>query len=245
MNRKSISLFTLAAVLLLITLSGCKTNSKLQCPDFASAKKTHLPVLALSHGHSGKSSKPAAQTSGVQSNTATVTATASTDQDMHFKLKMPNVLTQQLQSDQELEDMNRVLANYSNNKVTMQRNDKGNLFLKAHSVKDIFALAKSTSHPRGYYERRYGNNGGGGDASGAAIASGVMGPVSFVFAFLPILSFIAIPVSIAAIITGAIGLRSHRHRLAAIGLTFGILGLIISLLMSWFYIAFFGIFLLL
>ena len=202
-------------------------------------------MLALSHGHGSKSSKPAAQSTNVQPNPAPATATASTDQDMHFKLKMPNALTQQLQSDQELADMNKVLADYSNSKVTLQRNDQGKLFLKAHSVKDIFALAKNSGHPQGYYERRYGNGGGGGDAGGAAIAAGVMGPISFVFAFLPLLSFLAIPISIAAIITGAIGLRSHRHRLAAIGLTFGILGLIISLLMSWFYIAFFGIFLLL
>ena len=229
----------------MMALSGCKTNSQIHCPDFASAKKTHVPMLALVHGHSSKSSKPATQTANVQSEPAQTTATAATDQDMHFKLKMPNALTQQLQTDQELADMNKALGDYSNNKVTLQRNDQGKLFLKAHSVKDIFALAKSMGHPRGYYERRYGNGGGGGDASGAAIASGVMGPISFVFAFLPLLSFLAIPISIAAIITGAIGLRSHRHRLAAIGLTFGILGLIISLLMSWFYIAFFGIFLLL
>ena len=154
---------------------------------------------------------------------------------------MPSALTNQIESDQQLDDMNKLLASYSDNKVALQRNDNGKLVLHAHSVKDIFALAKNANQPRGYYERRYGNNGGGGDASGAAIASSIMGPISFVFAFIPVLSFAAIPLSIAAIITGAIGLRSHRHRLAAIGLTFGILGLIFSLLMSWFYIAIFGI----
>ena len=242
MNRLSSSVFILAIGFFIVALSGCKTNSQIQCPDFASARKTHLPIIAMGHGYRGKSSKPATPIANVQVSQATATATASTDQGMHFKLRMPNALTQQLQSDQELADMNKVLADYSNSKVTLQRNDQGKLFLKAHSVKDIFALTKNTSHPRGYYERRYGNGGGGGDASGAAIASGVLGPISFVFAFLPFLSLAAIPISIAAIITGAIGLRSHRQRIAAVGLTFGILGLILSILFSWLYFAFWAFF---
>jgi len=226
-----------------LALNGCKTNANMHCPDLASTKKAHPALFAFSHPfkHKSEGSKPVAQNAPAvvaDSNAAAPKPAgmiAATDQQMHFKMKMPAALEKQMQDDQDLNDMNKLLANYSNNKVSLQRNDNGKLFLKAHSVKDIFALAKNTSQPRGYYERRYGN-GGSGDAGGAAIASGVLGPISFLFAFIPFLSFAAIPLSIAAIITGGIGLRSHRHRLAALGLTFGILGLIFSILMSIFYI---------
>lgn len=211
----------------------------MHCPDLAGSNKMHAPTLAFNHPLKRKpeSSKPAIPVSQASAADTTQKSnlTASSDQLMHFKIKMPDALQKQMQDDQDLNDMNKLLATYSNNKVELQRNDNGKLYLKAHSIKDIFALAKNTSHPRGYYERRYGN-GGSGDAGGAAIAAGVMGPISFLFAFIPFLSFFAIPLSIAAIITGAIGLRSHRHRLASIGLTFGILGLIFSLLMSVIYI---------
>ena len=243
------ALFIPGLAVFLLCLNGCKTNSSLNCPDLASSKKLHSPALAfnLLKMHQAKISKAAMQANNAKAaapnqNTPVLASATST---MAFKIRMPNSLNRQLDSDKELDDMNKLLASYSDNKVALQRNDKGKLFLKAHSIKDIFALAKNTSQPHGYYERRYGSNGGGGDASGAAIASSILGPISFVFAFIPVLSFAAIPISIAAIITGAVGLRSHRHRMAAIGLTFGILGLIISLLMSWFYIAVFGVLLLL
>jgi len=199
----------------------------------------HAPVFAMGHAHSNKLIKPAqAASAQVTTPNATLTqATALVEPAMHLKIRMPNALTQNLQSDQDLDDMNKLLANYSDNKVALQRNNQGKLFLKAHSVKDIFALAKKAYHPRGYYERRYGNGGDGGDANGAAIASGVLGPIGFVFAFIPFLSLGAIAISIAAIITGAIGLKSHRPRMATMGLTFGILGLIISILFSWLYFA--------
>jgi hypothetical protein len=236
MNGMNKTIYISGMVVFVLMLNGCKTNSSMMhCPDFASTKKVHTPVFAFNHNPKHKPVAVATQTAMADTTTHKTGLTAATDQEMHFKIRMPETLQKQMQDDQDLNDMNKLLANYSNNKVSLQRNDNGKLYLKAHAIKDIFALAKNTSHPRGYYERRYGN-GGSGDAGGAAIAASVLGPVSFIFAFIPFLSFAAIPIAIAAIITGAIGLRSHRHRLAAIGLTFGILGLIFSLLLSVIYI---------
>jgi hypothetical protein len=238
-------LYILGLAVFILGLNGCKTNSSLNCPDLANVRKTQSPSLVFNHhkSHQAETPKPAGQAVNTGAGQSTPVL-ASPAPEMAFKIKMPNSLNTQLQNDKELDDMNKLLADYSNNKVALQRNDKGKLFLKAHSIKDIFALAKNTAHPRGYYERRYGNGGDGGGNAGAAIASSVLGPISFIFAFIPFLSFAAIPISIAAIITGGIGLRSHRQRLAAVGLTFAILGLIFSILMSILYLhVFFAIWL--
>ncbi len=241
MNRMNKAFYILGLAVFALALNGCKTNNMLHCPDLASAKKTHTSIFAFNRTvkHKADGVKPAATTAQATILDTPLTPMpktgiiAATDQQMHFKIKMPAALDKQMQDDQDLNDMNKLLANYSNNKVSLQRNDNGKLYLKAHSLKDILTLAKNTTQPRGYYERRYGN---GSDPSGAAIASGVLGPIGFVFAFIPFLSFLAIPISIAAIITGAVGLRSSRHRLASIGLTFGILGLIFSILFSFLYL---------
>jgi len=237
MNRINKTFLLTGLAFFAFVLNGCKTNNMLHCPDLASAKKPHTSIFAFNHIAKPKAnnSKPAAQTTQAAiADTASKTGLiAATDQQIHFNMRMPAALDKQMQDDQDLNDMNKLLANYSDNKVSLQRNDNGKLYLKAHSLKDILTLAKNTSHPRGYYERRYGN---GSDPAGAAVAAGVMGPISFIFAFIPFLSFLAIPISIAAIATGAVGLRSSRHRLASIGLTFGILGLIFSLLFSLLYL---------
>jgi|GEM_PF-3561115 hypothetical protein len=233
--------YILGLAVFALALNGCKTNSMTHCPDLASAKKAHPSIFAFNHvaKHTADAPKPAGQTAQAAIvDTAAITMPktgiiAATDQQMHFKMRMPAALDKQMQDDQDLNDMNKLLANYSDNKVSLQRNDNGKLYLKAHSLKDILTMAKNTSHPRGYYERRYGN---GSDPAGAAVAAGVLGPISFVFAFIPFLSFVAFPISIAAIITGAIGLKSSRRRLASTGLTFGILGLIFSILFSFLYL---------
>ena len=223
--------------LLLLALNSCKQTSVLHCPDLAGVGKQHTIMASGAHyvPHSGNSKSAdhviRANTTHTFSDTALLAS-----ESMHFRIKMPDALTKNMQNDQELADMNKMLATYSNNKMALQRNEHGKIFLRTHSVKDIFALAKNTSQPRGYYERRTGT-GGGGDAAGSAIASAVLGPIGFVCAFLPFLSIAAIPISIAAIITGAIGLRSHRKGLAITGLTFGILGLILGIFFTWFYIA--------
>ena len=237
MKRLLSGLFITGLAALILGLSGCKTSSNLNCPDLAVSKKSHTPFFAFGvhKSHQANAPKPAEQATVVTSTQASPLL-ASTSPDMPFKIKMPGAISSQLQTDGELDDMNKLLASYSDNKVAFQRNDKGKLFLKARSIKDIFALAKNTSHPRGYYERRYGNGGNGGGNAGAAIASSVLGPISFIFAFIPFLSFAAIPLSIAAIITGGVGLKSARQRLAVVGLTFGILGLIFSILMSILYL---------
>ena len=225
-----------SVALLLLSLNSCKQTSVLHCPDLAGTGKQHNIMAFGAHSaHPSGKAKPTDQASNVGNKHAAADTNLLASESMHFKIKMPDALTKNIQNDQELADMNKVLATYSNNKVALQRNEHGKLILRAHSVKDIFTLAKNSSQPRGYYERRTGT--GGGDAAGSAIASAVLGPIGFVCAFLPFLSIAAIPISIAAIITGAIGLRSHRKGLAITGLTFGILGLILGIFFTWFYIA--------
>lgn len=236
MKRMNKPFYILGIAVSMLALNGCKTNNMMHCPDLASTKKAHTSLFAFNRPvPKAKPTKPVGQPAGTLLVDSTVpeTLAAATGQDMHFKMKMPAVIEKQMQDDKDMDDMNKLLANYSDNKIALQRNDKAKLYLQAHSVKDVLALVKNASHPRGYYERRYGS---GSDPDGSAIASGVMGPISFLFAFIPFLSFLAIPLSIAAIVTGAVGLRSHRHRLASMGLTFGILGLIFSVLMSFFYL---------
>jgi len=250
MNRTINTLCLLTLGVFILALSGCKTSNLAQCPDLTSAKKSHPVVASNWHmEHHNKSAKTAEQpvtASKPAANNNSSAMMATSAPSLPFKLQMPSSFTQTIEDDKQLDDMNKLLAQYSNNKVALQRNDKGKLFLRAHSIKDIFALAKNTSHPRGYYEKRYGNGGGGANdaAAGAAIASAVLGPISFVLAFIPFVCLAAIPISIVAIITGGVGLKSFRKRAAVAGLTFGILGLILSILFSWLYISFWFIFLL-
>jgi hypothetical protein len=237
MKRISPLICSLAIAAIILGLNGCKSGSLMHCPDLASSKKAHTPLFAFNHHI--KKTKPASNTAqpvvaAADSKTKPVML-ANSDNDMHFQLKLPNSIDAKMEEGNGIDDMNKVLADFSANKVKVALNSKGKLVLQAHSLKDIFKLAKASSNPRGYRERGYGGREVGDGASNSAIASSILGPISFIFAFIPVLSLVAIPMSIAAIVTGGVGLSSPRKRRAVVGLTFGVLGLIFSLLFSWLY----------
>lgn len=110
--------------------------------------------------------------------------------------------------------------------------------MQAKSAKDFLTLTKNVSKelsPRGYYERRYGEN-GGDNSDRLAMVGGTLGIVSFIFSFIPFLDLIAIPLAIVAVVLSGLGLRSHRWHMAVIGLVLGILALFIAFLfiLTWF-----------
>jgi hypothetical protein len=59
--------------------------------------------------------------------------------------------------------------------------------------------------------------------------------IGFVFSFIPILSILAIPMGLVAIILGAVGLNSGRRRMAVLGITFGVLAMLIGALFTFLY----------
>jgi hypothetical protein len=210
------------SVAMAAALTGCKSGEGImQCPTLSSAPKHH-PVL-LSKNQPLKSAKQADAQASVNKPKPTGLI-ASVEKGIPVSIKLPNVLKA---DGNDIDSVNKVLAQYSNNKVSIQQKANGKTYLTAGSLKDLMRLtsnlSKSMIHPRGYYEQRYGEGNGG-----IAVAGGILGLIAFIFAFIPFLDFLAIPLGIVAIILGAIGLRSHRRHFAIGGIVFGILALIIA-----------------
>lgn len=213
-------------------MSGCKSNeTMIKCPELSSASKHHPVFMA-------KATAPkAAKQTTVQAETvkpAPKGLMASIDKGIPVNLMLPTGALMGSDGKDNLDDVNQLLNQYSNNKVSIQKKENGKTYLQAKSMKDLFALTSSLSktmiHPRGYYERRYGT-----DRDRIAVAGGVIGLIAFIFSFIPILDFLAIPMGIVGIILGAIGVRSHRRHIAIMGIVFGFLALLIAPLLGLIY----------
>ena len=220
-----------AVIFLVFSISGCKQSNLLHCPDLSQAKAHNVKPLAFSnrrvHHLQDNRSGITAGVANADSNRQNKSLIAAV-QMMPVSIKIPSTLERNLQDGNELNEINRLLANYSNNRVTLKQNNKGRFYLKAKSATDIFKLSKQfkaqefTTAKRDFVD----------DDSRAAHLSLVLGAVGFAFAFLPALSFAALPICIAAIVMAAKGLNSDLHRKAVTGMILGCLGFAIAVVAS-------------
>ena len=225
-----------ACAALVSGLTGCKTNDNLmRCPELSSAGKHHPVFLAKT-----QSPKTAKQTDvqAASNKPAPKGGIASLQKGIPINIQLPSNLVQDADGSDDISNTNKLLNQYSNNGVSIQRKENGQAYLHSNSLKSLLLLtsnlSKSMLHPRGYYERRYGGDGGGG-RDGVAMAGGIIGLIAFIFSFIPFLDLLAIPLGIVGIILGAVGIRSHRRHLAIMGLVFGFLALLIAPLTIFFY----------
>ena len=213
-------------------LSGCKSNeSVMKCPELSSTIKHHPVFLAKSQPV--KSAKPT-DIQAANSKPAPKCLLASIQKGIPVNIQLPSNLMQDADGKDNTDDANKMLAQYSNDKVSIQRKANGKVYLAAQSLKDLLRLTSNLSrsmlHPRGYYEKRYGE-----DREGVAVAGGIIGLIAFIFSFIPFLNLLSIPMGIVGIILGAVGIRSHRRHMAIMGLIFGFLALLIAPLTIFFY----------
>ena len=221
----------LVVVFSVFAISGCKQSNLLHCPDLSQAKLHNSKTLSFGNRrihHQQHNSTIAnavvVKTDSARQNKSLIAAV----QVLPVSIKIPSALEKNLQDGNELNEMNKLLANYSNNKVILQQNDKGRFYLKAKSVTDIFKLSKQLNAKKfSIAKRDFGD-----DDSRAAHLSLVLGAVGFAFAFLPALSFAALPICIAAIVMAAKGLHSDLHRKAVTGMILGCLGFAIGVIAS-------------
>jgi len=217
-----------ASLTIIVVLAGCKSNhSLLKCPDLALAKH-HKTLFARNQHHNERpvSSQENANNSGNSSQEkGTLIAAAG---NMPINVKLPPLLVRNISSDEDVQAVNKLINDYSDNNVGIQRKANGKLYLEAKSGKDLVSLTRNLMHPRGYYEKRYGE--GAVNREGIAIAGGILGTIAFIFAWIPFLNLLAPILGIIAIIFGAIGLNSHRRGHAIAGLVLGILALFIAAL---------------
>ena len=214
------------ALVILLVFTGCKTNNHvMKCPDVFAAKGHHATWAKAPHF--GEHNAPASK------NTATVNTTpdskkeavASTKNEIScYELKIPRIATGKL-NDDELEGVNGVFEKYSSDKVHLQRNANGKLYLKANSAKDVFKLATSLvalkkTNPAALAD---------GDTGGRiALAGGIIGIVAIILAIGPFVSYGAFLLGIIAIILGAVGLRSSRRGWAIAGIVLGVLAILFA-----------------
>jgi hypothetical protein len=220
-----------AIVPCLLILNGCKTGSTMiKCPELSASKKQHTVIWAKTHQHSSTTKQTVAESkTTTPKNNPQIPLLASADNGISIKL--PSFISKKLTDSDELA-MSEALGSYSANRISLEKKENGKLYVSAASVKDMLSFAKNVSsqlHPRGYYERRYADN------SGVAVAAGAIGIVAFVFAFFPIIGLLSFPLGLVAIILGAVGLRSGRPRMAVLGITFGVLAILIALLFTFIY----------
>ena len=127
-------------------------------------------------------------------------------------------------NEDELKGLNDVFEKYSDSKVQIERNEKGKLYLKAHSATDIFKLAKTLvalnkAGPAAIPP---------GDGSAIALAGGIIGIIAIILALGPFVSYGAFLLGLIAIILGAVGLRSSRRGWAIAGIVLGVLAILFA-----------------
>jgi hypothetical protein len=208
---------------LLLVFSGCKNAQVLRCPNIAAAK-AHYPTWARAarkKTHYEPAVKKEQPKATVANKKNIATATASTEIPA-YQVKIPRMATGKLNED-DLNGVSDMFEKYSDNKVKLQRNSKGKLYLKAQKATDIFKLAKTLlafkKNPAALPP---------GDSGRIALAGGIIGIVAIVLAFGPFVSYAAFLLGLIAIILGAVGLFSSRRGWAITGIVLGVLAIIIA-----------------
>jgi hypothetical protein len=215
-------LYTSSLALLLI-FSGCKNSQVLKCPDIASGK-SHHPIwakAAYKKQHSEPTVKKETPKATAANEKIASTATASTEISA-YQVKIPRIATGKL-NEEELNGLSDMFERYSDNKVKLERDEKGKLYLKAQKATDIFKLAKTLmafkKNPAALPP---------GDAGRIALAGGIIGIVAIVLALGPYVGFAAFLLGLIAIILGAVGLFSSRRGWAIAGIVLGVLAILIA-----------------
>lgn len=144
--------------------------------------------------------------------------------DAPFKARVPNIITKDMDDDQ-MQKANEVLAKYSNHKVSLSKNARGKVFLKADSRKDFVKLTRTlikeskSAAPMSDEARDI-----------LALVGGILGIVSIGLCLIPYVDYISIPAGVAGIVLGALGLHSERrHKWALLGIILGAIGVFLAL----------------
>jgi hypothetical protein len=215
--------YTSSLLTLLLIFSGCKNSQVLKCPDVSAggihhgswARAPHTRPLNVATAHeTNKVVAPKAKEEAV--------ATAS-NEVQPYQLKLPRIAAGKM-NDDELESVNGTFTKYSGNKVHLERNANGRIYLKAKSATDIFKLATTLAALKKANPAALPP----GDFGRIALAGGVIGIVAIVLALGPFVSYGAFLLGLIAIILGAVGLHSSRPGWAITGIVLGVLAILLA-----------------
>ena len=216
-------IFYILSFSLLIIFTGCKTNLSLRCPDIASGKSHHAVWAKATH-LKNHSTTPAPDHDSKTASAAKSGATASTDKGpTPFELKIPRFATTKM-TNEDLAGIDSVFEKYSASAVKMERNEKGKLYIKANSNKDVFKLIKTLAA----FKKTDPAAADGETGGRIALAGGIIGIIAIVLALGPFVSYGAFLLGVVAIILGAVGLRSSRRGWAIAGIVLGVLAILFA-----------------
>ena len=222
--KKNYTAIVFGLLVFIFGFNSCKTTSSSKCPDLAKAR-THYPTFAiLRHKGSPPSIAPiTAKEVPVQKGSADALS-ASSESGIPINLKLPKLVSKEIDED-KFEKINTVLNQYSKNKVSLARNAKGKIVLQASSAKELVKMTKAINQ----------------DAKSAAIddntksilalVGGILGIVAIAFSLIPYLDFTTLfPFGPGAIVLGALGLHSDRHKWALLGIILGAVGIFLAII---------------
>jgi hypothetical protein len=212
------------SLILLLVFSGCKNSQVLKCPDVSAGGMHHAnwarapharPInVATAHTETNKAVAPKPKEEAVATSSNEVSS---------YQLKLPRIAAGKM-NDDELESVNGTFTKYSGNKVRLERNANGRIYLKAKSATDIFKLATTLAALKKANPAALPP----GDGGRIALAGGVIGIVALILALGPFVSYGAFLLGIIAIILGAVGLHSSRPGWAIAGIVLGVLAILFA-----------------
>jgi hypothetical protein len=217
-------IFYTTSLALLLIFTGCKNSHVLKCPDVSAGSIHHSSWARAPHARPINVVTAHNETNKVAAPKAKEEAVATTSNEVQpYQLKLPRIAAGKM-NDDELESVNGTFAKYSNDKVHLERNDNGRIYLKAKSATDIFKLATTLAalkkaNPAALPPGDYGR---------VALAGGVIGIVAIVLALGPFVSYGAFLLGLIAIILGAVGLHSSRPGWAITGIVLGVLAILLA-----------------
>ncbi len=217
------NLSTLLFLAILIAFTGCKNTNLLKCPSVSSAKSHHegWAMHRQHHEHNTANKQVEVNHLVVAKEKNEAVAPTTTNAESSFKIKIPRMVTHKL-SEQELQSANEVFTEYSQNKVKIEKDEKGKLYLKADSKEDFFALAKTLISVKKTSAAASGGTGG------LAIAGGILGIIAIILSLGPYVSYSAFLLGLLALIFGIIGLSSSRRGWAITGIVLGVLAILFA-----------------
>lgn len=222
------NIFTLLfSITVICFLNACSTTgSTARCPDM-SARHIQRPVMAHKNYSLPKNTKALAK-----NNDNSTTARKGTEspilaflkQETPINTRIPSYLEKEINAG-NFEKVNNVLAQYSDNKVALTHNSKGEMIVSAKSFKSFNKMAQQIVFKKPAQRMSE-------DARDIlALIGGILGIVSAGTSPIPYFNFFSIFVGAGAIVLGILGINSFsRRKWALIGIILGAIGVTLSIL---------------
>ena len=233
---KNIYILLFGLCVIYIVSSCSTTGSATKCPNMAS-RHIQRPIMAYKYYSLPKKAKVVAQkaTEAAPRSAKQSQLLAFLRQEIPVSTRIPSYLAKEIEAG-NFEKVNKVLTQYSNNKVFLTRNSEGKMMVKATEFK---ALTKMTQQ---IIFKKPAQRMSDDARDILALVGGILGIVSAGTSPIPFFNFFSIFLGAGGIVLGILGLQSfNRRKWALLGIILGAIGITLSILFIVIYFVILGL----